>query len=60
MMFQSYALFPHLTALDNVALALKMRGVDRPPVTRAAQSADNGPAHHGLAASAIGCKTSIA
>jgi putative spermidine/putrescine transport system ATP-binding protein len=29
MMFQSYALFPHLTALDNVAFALKMRGVDR-------------------------------
>src|SRR3954453_12105436 len=30
MMFQSYALFPHLTVLDNVAFALKMRGVDRP------------------------------
>jgi putative spermidine/putrescine transport system ATP-binding protein len=29
MMFQSYALFPHLTALDNVAFALKMRGVVR-------------------------------
>ncbi|WP_026791608.1 ABC transporter ATP-binding protein [Pleomorphomonas oryzae] len=29
MMFQSYALFPHLTALDNVAFALKMRGVDK-------------------------------
>jgi putative spermidine/putrescine transport system ATP-binding protein len=27
MMFQSYALFPHLTALDNVAFSLKMRGV---------------------------------
>jgi putative spermidine/putrescine transport system ATP-binding protein len=26
MMFQSYALFPHLTALDNVAFSLKMRG----------------------------------
>jgi putative spermidine/putrescine transport system ATP-binding protein len=29
MMFQSYALFPHLTALDNVAFALKIRGVAR-------------------------------
>jgi putative spermidine/putrescine transport system ATP-binding protein len=29
MMFQNYALFPHLTALDNVAFALKMRGVGR-------------------------------
>jgi putative spermidine/putrescine transport system ATP-binding protein len=27
MMFQSYALFPHLSALDNVAFPLKMRGV---------------------------------
>lgn len=29
MMFQSYALFPHLTVIDNVAFALKMRGIDR-------------------------------
>lgn len=27
MVFQSYALFPHLCALDNVAFSLKMRGV---------------------------------
>ena len=30
MMFQSYALFPHLTALDNVAFSLKMRGMGKP------------------------------
>ena len=29
MMFQSYALFPHLTCLDNVAFNLKMRGVGK-------------------------------
>ncbi len=29
MMFQSYALFPHLSALDNVAFSLKMRGVGK-------------------------------
>ncbi len=29
MMFQSYALFPHLSALDNVAFSLKMRGADK-------------------------------
>ncbi len=27
MMFQNYALFPHLSCLDNVAFSLKMRGV---------------------------------
>lgn len=27
MMFQSYALFPHLSALDNVAFSLKMKGM---------------------------------
>ena len=29
MMFQSYALFPHRSCLDNVAFGLKMRGVGR-------------------------------
>ena len=29
MMFQSYALFPHLNVADNVAFSLKMKGVDR-------------------------------
>jgi putative spermidine/putrescine transport system ATP-binding protein len=29
MMFQSYALFPHLSSLDNVAFSLKMRGIDK-------------------------------
>ena len=29
MMFQDYALFPHLTVLDNVAFALKIAGMDK-------------------------------
>ena len=29
MMFQSYALFPHLSVQDNVAFSLKMRGVPK-------------------------------
>src|SRR5438309_11936759 len=29
MKFQSYALFPHLNCLDNVAFSLKMRGIGK-------------------------------
>jgi putative spermidine/putrescine transport system ATP-binding protein len=29
MMFQSYALFPHLSVLDNVAFSLKLKGIDK-------------------------------
>lgn len=29
MMFQNYALFPHLTCLDNVAFSLKMQGISQ-------------------------------
>ncbi len=36
MMFQSYALFPHLTCLDNVGFSLKMRGESKPARRRAA------------------------
>ncbi|MEM1346054.1 MAG: ABC transporter ATP-binding protein [Pseudomonadota bacterium] len=38
MMFQNYALFPHLNAAENVAFGLKMRGIDKP--TRAARAAE--------------------
>lgn len=37
MMFQHYALFPHMTVLDNIAFGLKMRGVGKAP--RRAQAA---------------------
>jgi putative spermidine/putrescine transport system ATP-binding protein len=38
MMFQSYALFPHLSCVDNVAFSLKMKGVDK--ATRRAKAMD--------------------
>lgn len=36
MMFQNYALFPHLNCLENVAFSLRMQGVDK--ATRAARA----------------------
>lgn len=30
MMFQNYALFPHLSVKDNVAFSLRMKGMDKP------------------------------
>ncbi|MGI4944646.1 MAG: ABC transporter ATP-binding protein [Janthinobacterium lividum] len=36
MMFQNYALFPHLSCRDNVAFSLRMRGVGRAERERAA------------------------
>jgi putative spermidine/putrescine transport system ATP-binding protein len=36
MMFQSYALFPHITVRDNIAFALRVRGVSRTERHRAA------------------------
>jgi putative spermidine/putrescine transport system ATP-binding protein len=38
MMFQSYALFPHLDLVDNIAFSLKMAGVNKE--TRRAQALD--------------------
>ena len=38
MMFQSYALFPHLTVRDNVAFALRVRGLSKPDRYQAADA----------------------
>jgi multiple sugar transport system ATP-binding protein len=34
MVFQNYALYPHMSAYDNMAFALKMRGVEKAEVER--------------------------
>ncbi len=39
MVFQNYALYPHMSAYDNMAFALKMRGLDRPEIRRRVQDA---------------------
>ena len=39
MVFQNYALYPHMSAYDNMAFALRMRGVDKSEVTRRVKSA---------------------
>ncbi|MFI6165416.1 ABC transporter ATP-binding protein [Nocardia sp. NPDC051052] len=40
MVFQDYALFPHMTVVDNIAYPLKVRGTDRR--TRAAKATETG------------------
>ena len=37
--FQDYALFPHMTVLDNVAYGLMVKGIDKPARHRKAQEA---------------------
>jgi len=37
--FQNYALYPHMTVFDNMAFPLKMRHVDRPSIVRQVQEA---------------------
>src|SRR5919197_3347848 len=34
MVFQNYALYPHMNAFDNMAFGLKMRGVDKSEIQR--------------------------
>ncbi|AHG65518.1 ABC transporter ATP-binding protein [Advenella mimigardefordensis] len=39
MVFQNYALFPHMSVVDNVGFGLKMRGVDKSEITRRVREA---------------------
>src|ERR1700756_1874882 len=39
MVFQNYALYPHMTVYDNMAFGLKMRGMDRGEIAKRVQDA---------------------
>src|ERR1700712_2175443 len=39
MVFQNYALYPHMTVYDNMAFGLKMREFDKPEIARRVQEA---------------------
>jgi multiple sugar transport system ATP-binding protein len=39
MIFQNYALYPHMNAYENMAFGLKMRGIDRTEIRRRVESA---------------------
>src|SRR3954467_8402379 len=39
MVFQNYALYPHMSAYDNMGFGLKLRGVDRGEIGRRVQDA---------------------
>ncbi len=39
MIFQNYALYPHMSSYDNMAFALKMRGLDKPEIDRRVRNA---------------------
>ena len=38
MVFQNYALYPHMTVAENLGFGLKMRGSDRPTITNRVQT----------------------
>ena len=46
MMFQSYALFPHMTVAANVGYGLKMRGLPKPEMARRVEEALALVKHH--------------
>jgi multiple sugar transport system ATP-binding protein len=39
MVFQNYALYPHMSVYDNMAFGLKMRGIDRSEIAKRVQAA---------------------
>ena len=47
MVFQNYALYPHMSVYDNMAFGLKMRKFPKPEIQQRAQAEDLGGARHG-------------
>src|SRR5258708_35097136 len=41
MVFQSYALYPHMTVFDNLAFGLRMPGTPKDDISRRVNAADN-------------------
>src|SRR6201999_914613 len=39
MVFQNYALYPHMSVFDNMAYGLRIRGLSRPEITRRVEEA---------------------
>src|SRR5438445_6569110 len=39
MVFQTYALYPHMSVFDNMAFSLRLQGVDQPDIVRRVTSA---------------------
>ena len=54
MMFQSYALFPHLSCVDNVAFSLHMRGVEKSERRQQARADARARAHGAVCRAAAG------
>jgi molybdate transport system ATP-binding protein len=54
LMFQDYLLFPHMTAVDNVAFGLRARGVRRAAARERAEATLEGLGLHGIGAARPG------
>ena len=46
MVFQNYALYPHMTVRDNMGFALKLRGADKGDIDRKVEAAHPRPQQH--------------
>ena len=43
MVFQNYALYPHMTVRENMAFSLKLHGVDKPTIAKAGRGSGRDP-----------------